>query len=75
MGVTVDLIGAGVLFESMTDTEDTEDDAVIPVSELRELVDRFRERADDRMSLGLIEASDGINKCADELETLIDENN
>lgn len=52
----------------MTDT-DTE---AIPVEELEALVDSFRERADDRMSLGLIEASDGINKCADELEALIE---
>ncbi|MFW5965366.1 MAG: hypothetical protein ACOCP3_01285 [Halodesulfurarchaeum sp.] len=44
----------------------------VAVSELEELVDQFRERADDRMSLGLIEASDGINKCADELEALIE---
>ncbi|MFB6109891.1 MAG: hypothetical protein ABEJ60_03325 [Halodesulfurarchaeum sp.] len=50
---------------------DTEEDA-IPVSELEALVDQFRERADDRMSLGLIEASDGINRCADELEELIE---
>jgi len=52
----------------MTDTQDT-----VPVSDLEALVDSFRERADDRMSLGLIEASDGINKCADELESLIED--
>lgn len=57
----------------MTDSDRTIDDEAIPVTELTDLVDRFRERADDRMSLGLIEASDGINKCADELEALIDE--
>jgi hypothetical protein len=55
----------------MTDS-DTSGDGV-PVAELQDLVDRFRERADDRMSLGLIEASDGINKCADELETVIED--
>lgn len=57
----------------MTDTDDTADVEAVPVPELQELVDRFRERADDRMSLGLIEASDGINKCADELEAVIEE--
>ncbi|MDZ7850347.1 MAG: hypothetical protein U5K70_05895 [Halodesulfurarchaeum sp.] len=57
----------------MTDTENSADDGTVPVAELQDLVDRFRERADDRMSLGLIEASDGINKCADELETVIEE--
>jgi hypothetical protein len=58
----------------MTDTDQGADtDEAIPVAELQELVDRFRERADDRMSLGLIEASDGINKCADELEALIED--
>ncbi|MGM0372686.1 MAG: hypothetical protein ACQEQJ_09340 [Halobacteriota archaeon] len=56
----------------MTDTDETPEDAV-PVAELETLVDQFRERADDRMSLGLIEASDGINRCADELEALIEE--
>ncbi|AOW79631.1 hypothetical protein HTSR_0431 [Halodesulfurarchaeum formicicum] len=55
----------------MTDTDETPEDAV-PVAELETLVDQFRERADDRMSLGLIEASDGINRCADELEALIE---
>ncbi|MFW6004690.1 MAG: hypothetical protein ACOCPV_03550 [Halodesulfurarchaeum sp.] len=57
----------------MTDTEEREGGGQVSVAELQELVDRFRERADDRMSLGLIEASDGINKCADELETVIEE--
>jgi|APHM01.1.fsa_nt_gi hypothetical protein len=57
----------------MTDSDRNTDGEVIPVTELADLVDRFRERADDRMSLGLIEASDGINNCADELEALIDD--
>ncbi|MEF8772778.1 hypothetical protein [Halodesulfurarchaeum sp.] len=57
----------------MTDTDQKDTDEAIPVPELQELLDQFRERADDRMSLGLIEASDGINKCADELETLIED--
>ena len=58
----------------MTDTDqDSDSREAIPVAELAALVDDFRERADDRMSLGLIEASDGINKCADELEALIED--
>lgn len=57
----------------MTDTDTSGNGDGVPVAELQELVDRFRERADDRMSLGLIEASDGINTCADELEALLEE--
>jgi hypothetical protein len=71
--MAVDLRGTGALFEPMTDTNQEDTGEAIPVPELQELVDQFRERADDRMSLGLIEASDGINKCADELETLIED--
>ncbi len=57
----------------MTDSNGNTDGESVPVAEIADLVDQFRERADDRMSLGLIEASDGINKCADELEALIEE--
>ncbi|MFB6086731.1 MAG: hypothetical protein ABEJ84_08025 [Halodesulfurarchaeum sp.] len=57
----------------MTDTDNGNDRGHVPIEALQDLVDQFRERADDRMSLGLIEASDGINKCADELEAVIEE--
>lgn len=68
-GVHYEFIGAGTLSRPMTDT----DAEAVPVEELEALVDDFRELADDRMSLGLIEASDGINECADKLEALIED--
>ncbi|WP_050047851.1 hypothetical protein [Halanaeroarchaeum sulfurireducens] len=56
----------------MTETDDDSETAV-PASELRDLAEQFRERSDEAMDLGMIQASDEIKECAVQLEEVLEE--
>jgi hypothetical protein len=58
----------------MTETDEDEDAKdVVPVSELQELADEFRERSEEKLDLGMIQAADEIKQCAKDIEELIEE--
>ncbi|MGM0398424.1 MAG: hypothetical protein ACQEQY_05465 [Halobacteriota archaeon] len=56
----------------MTDTDDEETRDAVPAGEIRELAAEFRERSDEAMGLGMIEASDYLEQCAKDLEGLLE---
>lgn len=53
--------------------EHGDSEIVVPATELVELAEEFRERADEKMDLGMIQASDEIVQCAKDVEALIEE--
>lgn len=56
----------------MTERNDGADsEIVVPAAKVIELAEEFRERADEKMDLGMIQASDEIVQCAKDLEALI----